>query len=109
MDNITIAVVIEAIIFLIPLGTLLVKLGKYIKRTDTLEEQIKDLKTSNKEFQNKIQNQIMDLGDKHDDDVKQLMTENRATVQLLNKMNEKMTEIATTLNLLVKGKIKTND
>ena len=51
----------------------------------------------------------MDLGDKHEDDVKQLMTENRATVQLLNKMNEKMTEIATTLNLLVKGKIKTND
>lgn len=107
--DITIAVVIEAIIFLIPLGTLLVKLGKYIKRTDTLEEQIKDIKASNKEFQNKIQNQIMDLDDKHEDDVKQLMTENRATVQLLNKMNEKMTEIATTLNLLVKGKIKTND
>jgi hypothetical protein len=34
------------------------------------------------------------------------MAENRTTVQLLNKMNEKIAEIATTLNLIVKGKIK---
>lgn len=107
MDNITIAVVIEAIIFLIPLGTLLVKLGKYIKRTDTLEEQIQEFKIAHKDFQNKIQNQLMDLGDKHEEDVRQLMTDNKATVQLLNKMNEKMTEIATTLNFMVKGKLKT--
>lgn len=107
MDNITIAVVIEAIIFLIPLGTLLVKLGKYIKRTDTLEEQIQEFKIAQKDFQNKIQNQLMDLGDKHEEDVRQLMTDNKATVQLLNKMNEKMTEIATTLNFMVKGKLKT--
>jgi predicted RNA-binding protein with EMAP domain len=109
MDNITIAVVIEAIIFLIPLGTLLVKLGKYIKRTDTLEEQIQEFKIAHKDFQNKIQNQLMDLGDKHEEDVRQLMAENKTTVQLLNKMNEKIAEIATTLNLMVKGKIKTND
>lgn len=109
MDNITIAVVIEAIIFLIPLGTLLIKLGKYIKRTDVLEEQIQEFKIAHKDFQTKIQNQLMDLDDKHDDDVKQLMAENKTTVQLLNKMNEKIAEIATTLNLMVKGKIKTND
>lgn len=109
MDSVTIAVVIEAVIFLIPFGSLFVKIGKYIKRTDDLEEEIKELKDREKEFQTKLQNQIMDLGDKHEDDVRQLMAENRTTVQLLNKMNEKIAEIATTLNLMVKGKIKTND
>jgi hypothetical protein len=85
--NIAIITIIEACIFLIPLGTLLVKLGKYVKRLEVCENEIKD------------------LTDVHKRDVEELKENNSNTIALLNSMCVSLGKIEKTVELLLNGKL----
>jgi hypothetical protein len=85
--NIAIITVIEACIFLIPFGTLLVKLGKYVKRLEVCENEIKD------------------LTEIHKRDVEELKENNSNTIALLNSMCVSLGKIEKTVELLLNGKL----
>jgi uncharacterized membrane protein (DUF106 family) len=103
--DITIAVVIEAIIFLIPLGTLFVKLGKHIQKTKEYENAIEELKTEISQKANSEDLQKLEKLHQHDIEIFQEQTaQNNA---ILNSMNVEIAKISQTLELMLKGKIIT--
>lgn len=85
--NIAIVTLIEACIFLIPLATLLVKLGKFVKRLEVCENEIKD------------------ITDIHKKDIEELKENNSNTIALLNSMCVSLGKIEKTVELLLTGKL----
>lgn len=89
--NVVIVALIEACIFLIPIATLLVKVGKYVKRLDVCEKDLKDLYQC------------------HQKDIEELKENNSNTIALLNNMCVSLGKIEKTVELLLNGKLNVNN
>lgn len=92
MDKVTFTyLLIEAIVFLIPVATLVVKLGRLIERVDKMEEKTKDLPQWKATVNEKVS--TLELND-----IQQNNT--------LQSINDNLVKISTQVQLLLDNKIK---
>lgn len=92
MDKATfIYMLIEAIVFLIPIATLFIKLGRLIERTEKMEEKVKDLPQWRASTETKVT---------------QLELQTIAQQHLLDEINKNIVTIATKMDLLLDDRIK---
>lgn len=92
MDKATfIYMLIEAIVFLIPIATLFIKLGRLIERTEKMEEKVKDLPQWKATINEKVS--TLELND-----IQQNNT--------LRAINDNLVKISTQVQLLLDNKIK---
>lgn len=82
---------IEAIIFLIPIATLFIKLGRLIERTEKMEEKVKDLPQWRATMNEKVA--TLELND-----IQQNNT--------LQSINDNLVKISTQVQLLLDNRIK---
>lgn len=87
MNETIIVALLEAIVFLIPLCTVLVKVGKFVKRLDVCEKEIGELR------------------EHHKRDIEELKENNQSTISLLNSMCVSLGKIEKTVELLLNGKL----
>ena len=92
MDKATfIYMLIEAIVFLIPIATLFIKLGRLIERTEKMEEKVKDLPQWRATMNEKVA--ALELND-----IQQNNT--------LQSINDNLVKISTQVQLLLDNRIK---
>lgn len=92
MDKVTfIYMLIEAIVFLIPVATLFIKLGRLIERTEKMEEKVKDLPQWRATMNEKVA--TLELND-----IQQNNT--------LQSINDNLVKISTQVQLLLDNRIK---
>ena len=92
MDKATfIYMLIEAIVFLIPIATLFIKLGRLIERTEKMEEKVKDLPQWRATMNEKVA--MLELND-----IQQNNT--------LQSINDNLVKISTQVQLLLDNRIK---
>ena len=92
MDKATfIYMLIEAIVFLIPIATLFIKLGRLIERTEKMEEKVKDLPQWRATVNEKVA--ALELND-----IQQNNT--------LQSINDNLVKISTQVQLLLDNRIK---
>lgn len=84
---------IEAVVFLIPIGTLFIKVGKLIGRIDVME---------------KITNGLPEWRSSTDTKVTQLELQTIAQQHVLDEINKNIVSIATKMDLLLNDRIKIN-
>lgn len=89
--SMAVVALIEACIFLIPLGTLFIKIGKYAKRLEVCEKEIKELE------------------EQHNKDFAEMKDNHQSTISLLNSMCVSLGKIEKTVELLLSGKISVRD
>lgn len=82
---------IEAIVFLIPIATLFIKLGRLIERTEKMEEKVKDLPQWRATMNEKVA--TLELND-----IQQNNT--------LQSINDNLVKISTQVQLLLDNRIK---
>ena len=82
---------IEAIVFLIPIATLFIKLGRLIERTEKMEEKVKDLPQWRATMNEKVA--ALELND-----IQQNNT--------LQSINDNLVKISTQVQLLLDNRIK---
>lgn len=82
---------IEAIVFLIPIATLFIKLGRLIERTEKMEEKVKDLPQWRATVDTKVtQLELQTISQQH----------------VLDEINKNIVSIATKMDLLLDDRIK---
>ena len=92
MDKATfIYMLVEAIVFLIPIATLFIKLGRLIERTEKMEEKVKDLPQWRATMNEKVA--MLELND-----IQQNNT--------LQSINDNLIKISTQVQLLLDNRIK---
>lgn len=92
MDKATfIYMLIEAIVFLVPIATLFIKLGRLIERTEKMEEKVKDLPQWRATMNEKVA--TLELND-----IQQNNT--------LQSINDNLVKISTQVQLLLDNRIK---
>ena len=92
MDKATfIYMLIEAIVFLIPIATLFIKLGRLIERTEKMEEKVKDLPQWRATMNEKVA--ALELND---------ILQNNT----LQSINDNLVKISTQVQLLLDNRIK---
>ena len=92
MNKVTfVYLLIEAIVFLIPIATLFIKLGRLIERTEGMEEKVKDLPQWRAAADTKItQLELQTISQQH----------------VLDEINKNIVSIATKMDLLLDDRIK---
>ena len=92
MDKATfIYMLVEAIVFLIPIATLFIKLGRLIERTEKMEEKVKDLP----QWRATVNEKVAAL---ESNDIQQNNT--------LQSINDNLVKISTQVQLLLDNRIK---
>lgn len=92
MNKVTfVYLLIEVIVFLIPIATLFIKLGRLIERTERMEEKVKDLPQWRAAADTKItQLELQTISQQH----------------VLDEINKNIVAIATKMDLLLDDRIK---